>query len=462
MKCRRSADIRFRVNRNYIITPPVSYFRRTLHWKASMIKYGEKEVVLMKDHTVREWMYERSPEPQSGFYVLKHKDKDVAMIQMDTFTGRLEYVLAVYLPEELPVGCRADGKSLSNWWSLRAIPDSRKDLRQVLSRTGVETSQALLLRSYGLSLTDHYWVQPIDRELYWKDLNFFENDFSEELGNLLTDSEEDVREDVELLRVSPSASVNGDMKKKWIIRDGVRSLLKVNTNHYGQQAVNEVIAGRMHERLGWKDHVPYRVEKIRIGGHDHPCSISPLFTSETKEFVPAYQLLMDHKIPNESSLYESLVLMAVEMGMEEEKVRRQLEYMIMTDFILSNTDRHLNNMGFLYDPEHRRFTDMAPIFDTGNALFYDRAVIPHKENLLDINVNSFCKREADMLRYVKKPILDVEKLTDFPEEAESLLRQYTDMPGGRAGEIAETIREKTAYLSLFLNGKKIWKKEQYW
>ena len=138
----------------------------------------------MKDHTVREWMYERSPEPQSGFYVLKHKDKDVAMIQMDTFTGRLEYVLAVYLPEELPVGCRADGKSLSNWWSLRAIPDSRKDLRQVLSRTGVETSQALLLRSYGLSLTDHYWVQPIDRELYWKDLNFFENDFSEELGNL--------------------------------------------------------------------------------------------------------------------------------------------------------------------------------------------------------------------------------------------------------------------------------------
>ena len=175
MKCRRSADIRFRVNRNYIITPPVSYFQRTLHWKASMIKYGEKEVVLMKDHTVREWMYERSPEPQSGFYVLKHKDKDVAMIQMDTFTGRLEYVLAVYLPEELPVGCRADGKSLSNWWSLRAIPDSRKDLRQVLSRTGVETSQALLLRSYGLSLTDHYWVQPIDRELYWKDLNFFEN-----------------------------------------------------------------------------------------------------------------------------------------------------------------------------------------------------------------------------------------------------------------------------------------------
>ena len=160
----------------------------------------------MKDHTVREWMYERSPEPQSGFYVLKHKDKDVAMIQMDTFTGRLEYVLAVYLPEELPVGCRADGKSLSNWWSLRAIPDSRKDLRQVLSRTGVETSQALLLRSYGLSLTDHYWVQPIDRELYWKDLNFFENDFSEELGNLLTDSEEDVREDVELLRVSPSAA----------------------------------------------------------------------------------------------------------------------------------------------------------------------------------------------------------------------------------------------------------------
>jgi len=41
-----------------------------------------------------------------------------------------------------------------------------------------------------MSLTEHYWLQPVDRELHWKDLNFFENYFSEDLGNLQTDSEE--------------------------------------------------------------------------------------------------------------------------------------------------------------------------------------------------------------------------------------------------------------------------------
>lgn len=40
----------------------------------------------------------------SNLYVLKHKDLDVAMVQIDMTSGKIEYVLAVYLPEELPVG----------------------------------------------------------------------------------------------------------------------------------------------------------------------------------------------------------------------------------------------------------------------------------------------------------------------------------------------------------------------
>ena len=89
---------------------------------------------------------------------------------------------SVYLPEELPAGCAPDGTGLGEWWNLRAIPDSRKGIRQVLSRLSEETSQSLMLSSYGLSLTDHYWVQPVGSELYWKDLNFYENDFTDEPG----------------------------------------------------------------------------------------------------------------------------------------------------------------------------------------------------------------------------------------------------------------------------------------
>ena len=390
----------------------------------------------------------------TDLFILKHKDLDVAMMKMDVRTGMIEYVLSVYLPEELPAGCAPDGTGLGEWWKLRAIPDSRKGIRQVLSRLSEATSQSLMLSSYGLSLTDHYWIQPVGQELYWKDLNFYENDFTDELGDILTDSERDRSVPDGISKLSPSVSVNGDMKKKWIIRDGGRYLLKVNPNYHSQQAVNEVIAGKLHERLGWKNYVSYDMGTIYISGRGYPCSLSPMFTSAETEFVSAYQIVADYKVPNDVSLYEALIRQAVSLGADEKEVRAFLEYMILTDFILTNTDRHLNNFGFLYDPQQHRLSGMAPLFDTGNSLFYDYDVIPHGGNLLDIPVNSFSKREADQLHYVKSDAgVKLERLAHFPEEAEALLKEYTDMTDERAAE---------EYLNLFFQGKKIWKKERYW
>ena len=106
---------------------------------------------------------------------------------------------------------------------------------------------------------------------------------------------------------------------------------------------------------------------------------------------------------------------------------------------------------------------MAPLFDTGNSLFYDCDVIPHGGNLLDIPVNLFSKREADQLHYVKTDAgVKLESLAHFSEEAEALLKEYTDMTDERAAETARTIEEKIEYLNLFFQGKKIWKKERYW
>lgn len=417
------------------------------------------EVTVMKQSTVS---IEHTKDT-TDLFILKHKDLDVAMMKMDVRTGMIEYILSVYLPEELPAGCAPDGTGLGEWWKLRAIPDSRKGIRQVLSRLSEETSQSLMLSSYGLSLTDHYWIQPVGQELYWKDLNFYENDFTDKLGDILTDSERDQSVSDGISKLSPSVSVNGDMKKKWIIRDGRRYLLKVNPNYHSQQAVNEVIAGKLHERLGWKNYVSYEMGAIHIRGGEYPCSLSPMFTSVETEFVSAYQIVANYKVPNDISLYEALIRQAVSLGANEEEARSFLEYMILTDFILTNTDRHLNNFGFIYDPKQHRLSGMAPLFDTGNSLFYDCDVIPHGGNLLDIPVNSFSKREADQLHYVKTDAgVKLESLAHFPEEAEALLKEYTDMTDERAAETARTIEEKIEYLNLFFQGKKIWKKERYW
>lgn len=403
-----------------------------------------------------------NPNIPSNLFVLKHKDLDVAMVQIDLLSGAIEYVLYVFLPDELPIGCAGDPGKIVEWWKSRAIPDSRRGIQQVLNYLKEKSNLSLMLSGYGLSLTDHYWMQPIGKELYWKDLNFYDNEFSDELGSLLTDSEK-IDVDSNISRFSPSSSVNGEMKKKWIIRDNIRYLLKINANDYGQQAVNELIASHLHERLGWNNYVSYEIEMTRIDGEEIPCSLNPLFTSQELEFVSAYQLIDNVKKQNDKSYYKTIIDYAVLWGMEEAEVRRQLEYTILTDFILTNTDRHFNNFGFLYNPEMHKIIAMAPIFDTGNALFYNREIIPTKFNLLDIKVTSFCDKEVNMLRYVQeRKVIDLSKLEDFSEEAKELLIKYTDMPKERAEKIAETINQKIEYLKEFQEGKNIWKKEKYW
>lgn len=324
---------------------------------------------------------------QSNLYVLKHKDLDVAMVQVDNFTGKIEYVLEVYLPDELPVGCGKNAGELMTWWESRAIPDSRKGI--------------------------------------------------------------------------PS-SVTGEMKKKWIIRDGIRYLMKVNANDYGQQSVNEIIACRLHERLEWKNYVPYEIEHAIVEGIEVPCSINPLFTSLSLEFV-AYQLIRNCKVRKDTSVYETAISQAGLLGLNETEVRRQLEYTILTDFILTNTDRHFNNFGFLYDSTRHELIGMAPVFDTGNALFYNQEIIPTGKNLLDVHVSSFSDKEVRLLRYVTdKELVNPEKLDGFWLEAETLLKKHTKMPSKRAENIAGTICQKIELLRLFQQGKKIWKAEKYW
>ena len=174
-------------------------------------------------------------------------------------------------------------------------------------------------------------------------------------------------------------------------------------------------------------------------------------------------MIRNYKVPNDLSEYEAIIQLAIKAGLDETEVRTQLEYTIMTDFILSNTDRHYNNFGFLYSSREHRLIKMAPIYDTGNCLFYSEDPVPVKSGLLNIKVNSFCKKEADMLFYIKnKELINIQRLQDFPKETEELLLEYTKMPKQRAEKIAETIEKKIEYLQFFQKGKKIWKREKYW
>ena len=78
------------------------------------------------------------------------------------------------------------------------------------------------------------------------------------------------------------------------------------------------------------------------------------FCSENIECISAWELLQTVKVRQNESYYYPLKNVCLELGMDEEAFTRFLDYQIMTDYLISNTDRHMNNIAIMRDPDTLR------------------------------------------------------------------------------------------------------------
>ena len=62
-------------------------------------------------------------------------------------------------------------KELNEWFMGRGIPSWRKDLEKLLNNLQVKKPRDLLLKSFGLSLSDCYWIKDENSNLLWKNIN---------------------------------------------------------------------------------------------------------------------------------------------------------------------------------------------------------------------------------------------------------------------------------------------------
>ena len=224
---------------------------------------------------------------------------------------------------------------------------------------------------FGASLSDQYWIRPAGSVSTWRDVNCFENDFSEELGKLFASARRLIgplphREDqsnADILASSPDAALNGNLPKRWTIEDGQRVLVKSGrASGRFQEPFNEKIASVLCSRLlDMDDYVSYELED---GGFMKWASRCKPMTDQTTEFVPAYALLCSSKRPSDFGLYDFYVSVCSAHGLN---VREDVEKMLVVDYLMANFDRHWNNFGVLIDSESREWLRAAPVFDTGEA-----------------------------------------------------------------------------------------------
>jgi len=357
-------------------------------------------------------------------YVLKHKDVSVVEIELDE-SGSISAFGKILNELHLPIGTvgakGVDFTAIKEWWSGRSIPASREGLKEFLDSLGMLLPQELLDKSFGLSLSDQYWICPQNDDLKWVDINFFHNSFSEDVGNLLF-AQMEVKDADAISLLSPDNTSDGVIKKKWKIIDGKRCLIKGGSGASRQEVANEVLTSRICKRLG----IPFvYYEIIEIDGEKY--NVCEDFITGDTELVTALHIKNLIKKDNHVSNYESFIAKVEELGIKD--VRRKIDMMITLDFIIVNTDRHYNNFGLIRDANTLRWLSVAPIYDSGTSMWCKEISEDINATSIQLTSKPFRSRHAKQIELVQDfSWLNIDALDGIENEYAEIIRATVPEP----------------------------------
>lgn len=341
---------------------------------------------------------------------LMHKRIRVAELSLDDATGFIKKIGDVYESEHLPVGVpikegMVDRTALNDWWTERSIPASRSGIRDALETLNIANTKMLLIRCYGLSLSDQYWICPHDTNITWDTINFFDNLFSDDIGDVLFGAN---KKNNGFDFSSPDNTSDGNLKKRWKIINGKRCLVKGGSNPFRQQPFNEVIAAGIMKRLEIP-HIPYQL----MWNHGAPYSVCEDFVTADTELIPAWRIMQTQKKENNVSVYQHFIKCCENLGIKG--VVPFLDRMIILDYIIANEDRHFNNFGVLRNAETLEWIGMAPIYDSGSSFGYDKMPAQiYAER--DVTCKPFKKSHREQLKLVSSfEGINFVKLSDVKE-----------------------------------------------
>ena len=370
-------------------------------------------------------------------YVLSHKSIPVIPIDLDEGTGTIVGLGNLVAPEHLPVGVAytgnfVDRQALNAWWTGRAIPASRSGLREALETLNITSSQLLPARCYGLSLSDQYWVCPEGSGLRWEDVNFFENPFSDDIGNILFSGVSD-KADINLM--SPDNTSDGWLKKKWVIADSNRYLIKGGSNPAQQEPYNEVLASAVMRRLGVQ-HAAYTLSMI----DGFPYSVCEDFISKDTELITAWHIMQTQRKPNHVSSYQHYVNCCTALGIPG--VIGELDRMLVVDYIIANTDRHYNNFGAVRNADTLEWISAAPVYDCGTSMWYDQFT-QMIQTLTKQSSKPFKSDHEEQIELVTSfEWLDISSLQGVDEEFREILKESEFIDASRCSALCYGLRRR--------------------
>lgn len=360
--------------------------------------------------------------------VLMNKNNPVLCLEYDSATSVFTKIYNIYNIDYAPYIIKSyyDNETndsilrriLSDWFKGRGIPSWRDKLDLLLHRLNINAPSDLLDKAFGLSLSDQYWIKPVDLNVLYDDINFFDNDFEyvEFLEASLSKNSKIIRNKNSLK--TPNNTTDGMLKKAWIIDNDVRYLLKGGYKNETLQPFNEVLASEICRRLGFS-YVEYTLDIYK----EIVVSKCPCFINKDTELITCYQIKSNMKKYSSKKDYEEYIKVLERHGIKDARIK--LENMYILDYLIMNEDRHLNNFGIIRDVNTLKWLDVAPIFDNGQSLnieYYNEDELYIKgEGRFFYEVKPF----DEIIKIVKDlKRIDIKKLDGIVEWFDDLLHKY--------------------------------------
>lgn len=353
-------------------------------------------------------------------YILMNKDLPLTSFHLKDLGRELFVVSDVKVINPSPY----DSGRLTELLESRKPAKNREYLEKLLEQMQIKSISGYLDISYGLSLNDTLWFKPYDAtdSITWENLNLYDNEFNETIAHFAFCGQGLAR--LHMKTTSPEFGTNGMLPKCWHREeDHEIYLYKGGTSgcsNTGNEPYSEYMCSCILEAMGMRNYVPYTLKHY----HGHLVSSCKIFTSKEIGYVP----VCNYSNPTR---YMQIVEMFDSLGLRED-----FDNLMIFDALVFNTDRHLNNYGFLVNNDTYKVEGMAPIFDNGCGMLpfyvmdndideYAKKYDYQNSGLSNDDILMLCLRDRHkkMLSHLVDFKFPEHPLFDLPEERVERLEQ---------------------------------------
>lgn len=296
-------------------------------------------------------------------------------------------------------------KNISNadmWLETRAIDSHRANSRLLKKALRLKEKDDIntVLYVNAATITDNYWIKPLDSNLKYDDVRFSDDYFS---GLALKGSYASFNKAANSRRTNTPELTNiGSFEKCWKLIDGHWWMFK-SANH--EEQFSELFIYRLGKALNMN---------MAIYERGNKCVKTLDFTNGAEvTFEPAFAFM------GENEDYDDI---ADAINKICPQAIGDFVKMIFLDTIVANPDRHTANFGLLRDTKSGNFIGFAPVFDHNMALIsrgYPNK--PTKNDILISLFNEFISNHPEYKKFI--PTVTEKIITDILEDLNMKVRR---------------------------------------